>query len=167
MARLAIGIILTSQGVPFLLGGEEMLRSKGGIPDSYSSPDELNRIDWILKTRNKGMVEYTRKCIELRRQHPAFRMPDAEMIRQKLRFSKIYIPGVIVYELGDHANGDSWRRILVMLNGNNYSVEFEVPNENWLIVAQNGEISPSGLGQTKTTRMTLHPTSMMILAATN
>jgi pullulanase len=165
MARLAIGIILTSQGVPFLLGGEEMLRSKGGNPDSYAAPDELNRIDWTMKNRYRRMVDFTKKCIELRQQHPAFRMPDAEMIRSKLRFFGKYIPGVIAYELRDHANGDPWRRILVMLNGNNYSVEFEIPSENWLIVAQNGEIYPHGSGYSMTDLVKLHPISMMILAA--
>jgi pullulanase len=164
IARLAVGIILTSQGVPFLLGGEEMLRSKGGNADSYAAPDELNRIDWTLKTRNKEMVEFTKKCIKIRQQHPAFRMPDADMIRKKLRFFGKYIPGVIAYELCDHANGDPWRRIVVMLNGNNYSVEFEIPTENWLIVAQNGEIYPQGSGHSVTGKVMLHPVSMMILA---
>lgn len=165
MARLAIGIILTSQGVPFLLGGDEMLRSKGGNPDSYAAPDELNRINWTLKRKNKGMVEFTKKCIELRQQHPAFRIPDADMISKKLRFFGKYIPGMIAYELCDHANGDPWRRILVILNGNNYSVEYEIPHENWLIVAQNGEIYPKGSGRSITSLVMLHPVSMMILAA--
>lgn len=164
MARLAIGIILTSQGVPFLLAGEEMLRSKGGHPDSYRSPDELNRIDWTRKVRYSGMVEFTKKCIELRHKHPAFRMPDAEMIRKKLRFFGKYVPGVIAYELCDHANGDPWRRILVMFNGNNYSVELDVPMENWMVVAENAEISPEGKGYSNTDKIKLHPNSMMILA---
>jgi pullulanase len=110
------------------------------------------------------MVEFTKKCIKIRQQHPAFRMPDADMIRKKLRFFGKYIPGVIAYELCDHANGDPWRRIVVMLNGNNYSVEFEIPTENWLIVAQNGEIYPQGSGHSVTGKVMLHPVSMMILA---
>ena len=111
------------------------------------------------------MVEFTKKCIELRQHHPAFRMPDADMIRKKLRFFGKYIPGVIAYELCDHANEDPWRRVLVMLNGNNYSVEYEIPAENWLIVAQNGGIYPEGTGHSMTGMVMLHPVSMMILAA--
>ncbi|NEW82922.1 MAG: hypothetical protein GZ094_11235, partial [Mariniphaga sp.] len=64
-----------------------------------------------------------------------------------------------------HANGDRWRRILVLLNGNSYSVEYDIPMENWLIVAQNGEVMPNGAGYTKTSLVRLHPISMMILAA--
>ena len=167
MARLAFGIIFTSQGVPFMLAGEEMLRTKGGISDSYRSPDEVNKIEWKRKNKYPEMVDYTKKCIALRHQHPAFRMADAEMIRKKLRFFGKYIPGIIAYELCDHANGDQWGRILVMLNGNNYSVEVDIPMENWLIVAQNGEVFPNGAGHTKTNLVRLHPISMMIYATEN
>jgi pullulanase len=165
MARLAMGIIFTSQGVPFMLGGEEMLRTKGGVSDSYRSPDELNKIEWKRKIRYAAMVDFTKKCIELRRNHPAFRMPDADLIRKNLRFFGKYQPGTISYELANHANGDSWKRIIVLLNGNNYSVEMEIPSENWLIVAQNGEIFPTGAGYTRTNLVRVHPTSMMIYAA--
>ena len=94
-------------------------------------------------------------------------MPDAEMIRKNLRFFGRYIPGIITYELSNHANNDPWRRIIVLLNGNNYSVELEIPNENWLIIAQNGEIFPNGAGYTKTGLVRIHPISMMIYAAEN
>jgi len=165
MARLAFGIVLTSQGVPFLFAGDEMLRSKGGHPDSYRSPDLINQIDWSAKARYASLVKFVRNCIELRHQHPAFRISDSEMVRSKLRFFGKYIPGVIAYELCDHANGDRWRRIMVLLNGNSYSVEYDIPMENWLIVAQNGEVMPNGAGYTKTGLVRLHPISMMILAA--
>jgi len=165
MARLAFGVILTSQGVPFIHAGDEMLRSKGGHPDSYRSPDYINQIDWNRKTEYPTLVDFMKSCIELRHQHPAFRIPDAETIREKLRFFGHYIPGVIAYELCHHANGDRWRRILVLLNGNNYSVEHEIPLENWLIVAQNGEIMPNGMGHTRTGLVRLHHISIMILAA--
>ena len=165
MARLAFGVIFTSQGVPFILAGDEILRSKGGHSDSYRSPDNINQIDWTQKAQNGELVNFIRNCIELRRQHPAFRISDGDMVRAKLRFFGKYIPGVIAYELRDHANGDRWRRILVLLNGNNYSVEHEIPMENWLVVAQNGEIMPNGAGYTKTNLIRLHHISMMILAA--
>jgi len=92
-------------------------------------------------------------------------MPEADMIRKKLRFFGKYIPGVIAYELCDHANADPWRRIIVVLNGNNYSVEYEIPSENWLIAAQNAEVFPEGAGYMNTGIVMLHPVSMMILAA--
>lgn len=167
MARLAFGVVFTSQGVPFFLAGDEMLRSKGGHPDSYRSPDYINQIDWMRKIQYAGLVGFVKKCIELRHQHPAFRISDGNLVKTHLRFFTKYIPGIIAYELCDHANGDRWRRILVLLNGNNYSVEYEIPMENWLIVAQNGEVMPNGDGYTKTNLVRLHHISMMILAATD
>ena len=164
MTRLAIGIILTSQGIPFLHAGVEMHRTKGGHHDSYRSPDDVNKINWSRKSIFYGLFLFTKNCIELRRQHPAFRMSEADMVREKLVFFPKYIPGVIAYELKEHANGDSWEDILVFYNGNNYSVEYEIPEKNWLIVAQNGEIAPGGMGHVTTKVIRLHPISMMILA---
>lgn len=164
MTRLAIGIILTSQGIPFLHAGVEMHRTKGGHHDSYRSPDDVNKIDWSRKSVYSGLFLFTKNCIELRRQHPAFRMREADMVREKLTFFPKYIPGVIAYELKEHANGDSWENILIFYNGNNYSVEYEIPEKNWLIVAQNGEIAPGGMGHVTTKVIRLHPISMMILA---
>ena len=164
MTRLALGILLTSQGIPFLHAGVEMHRTKGGHHDSYRSPDEVNLLDWSRKAEYANLFQFTKNCLELRRQHPAFRMADSQMVREKLSFFQKYIPGVIAYELKDHANGDSWSSILLLFNGNNYSVEFEIPDKRWLIVAQNGELQPHGMGHVKTGKVRLHPISMMILA---
>jgi pullulanase len=164
MTRLAIGIILTSQGVPFLHAGIEMHRSKRGHHDSYRSPDEINQIEWSKKSEFANLFRFTKNCIELRRQHPAFRMHDSNLVREKLSFFPKYIPGVVAYELKEHANGDSWKTILLFFNGNNYSLEYAVPEKRWLIVAQNGEIEPHGLCHVTTNLVRLHPISMMILA---
>ena len=164
MTRLAIGIILTSQGVPFLHAGVEMHRTKGGHHDSYRSPDDVNQIEWGRKSEFPELFRFTKNCIELRRQHPAFRMSESQEVRDKLSFFQKYIPGIIAYSLKDHANGDAWKTILLLFNGNNYSVELEIPETKWLIVAQNGELSPHGMGYVTTNRVRLHPISMMILA---
>jgi len=164
MTRLALGILLTSQGVPFLHAGVEMHRTKGGHHDSYRSPDEVNLLDWSRKAEYAGLFQFTKNCIELRRQHPAFRMADSQLIREKLSFFQKYIPGVIAYELRDHANGDAWNSIVLLFNGNNYSVEYEIADKRWLIVAQNGDLQPHGMGYVKTNKVRLHPISMMILA---
>ncbi len=164
MTRLAIGMILTAQGVPFLHSGVEMHRSKGGHHDSYRSPDEVNQIEWGKKSNFGGLIRFTKNCIDLRRQHPAFRMSDSDMVREKLSFYNKYIPGIIAYQLKDHANSDQWKNILVLFNGNNYSVEYEIPLKKWLIVAQNGEIIPQGISHVTTGIVRIHHCSMMILA---
>lgn len=164
MGKLAVGIVLTSQGVPFLHGGIEMLRTKGGHHDSYRAPDILNQIDWVRKATFRDFFDFTRKCIELRYQHPAFRMATAAEVNEKLQFFGVYVPGVVCYTLGEHANGDKWRKILVMLNGNNYRVEMVIPREKYLIVASDGEIHPHGMERIETHRISLKAISMTILA---
>jgi pullulanase len=124
----------------------------------------VNLLDWSRKAEYANLFEFTKNCIELRRQHPAFKMSDSQMVREKLFFFQKYIPGVIAYELKDHANGDSWNSILLLFNGNNYSVEYDIPEKRWLIVAQNGDLQPHGMGHVKTGKVRLHPISMMILA---
>jgi pullulanase len=141
-----------------------MHRSKRGHHDSYRSPDEINQIEWSKKSEFANLFRFTKNCIELRRQHPAFRMHDSNLVREKLSFFPKYIPGVVAYELKEHANGDSWKTILLFFNGNNYSLEYAVPEKRWLIVAQNGEIEPHGLCHVTTNLVRLHPISMMILA---
>lgn len=164
MTRLALGILLTAQGVPFLHSGVEMHRSKSGHHDSYRSPDDVNQVEWSRKSAYKGLFSFTKRCIELRRQHPAFRMSDSDEVRAKLHFPGKYIPGVIVCELRDHANGDTWKTIALFFNGNNYSIDMEIKEQRWLIVAQNGELQPQGMGHVTTGKVKLHPVSMMILA---
>ena len=74
MDKLAMSIVLTSQGISFLHAGTEFLRTKKGVENSFESPDSINAIDWSLKTKNKEVFEYVKGLIKMRKEHPAFRM---------------------------------------------------------------------------------------------
>jgi len=58
MDKMSAGIILTSQGVPFIHAGMEFLRTKGGDDNSYQSPDEINMLDWSMKSKNIDVINY-------------------------------------------------------------------------------------------------------------
>jgi pullulanase len=118
MQKLAMTIVLTSQGVPFLHAGMEMLRTKNGVENSFNSPDEINRFDWDRKTKYLAFNDYVRQLIQLRKNHPAFRMPTADMIRRNIKFLETKDPNLIVYQIGLRANNDNWTRIVVIYNGN-------------------------------------------------
>ncbi|MCG2616607.1 type I pullulanase [Terrimonas sp. NA20] len=117
MHKLALSIVLTSQGIPFLHAGTEFLRSKKGIENSYESPDNINEIDWDQKTANKDVADYVRALIQLRKAHPAFRIKDKAAIAANVRFVSAGY-GIIIYEISARTVGDSWQKILVCLNGN-------------------------------------------------
>jgi pullulanase len=145
MNKLAAAIVLTSQGVSFLHSGEEMLRTKEGVANSYNKPDSINEIDWSRKTKYKAVFDYYKGLIALRRAHPAFRMNSTRMINQNLKFLDSIDPGVIVYQISNNANGDNWKNILVVLNGNTTGKTIKLPAGTWTLVANGEKIDPKGL----------------------
>jgi pullulanase len=145
MNKLAAAIVLTSQGVSFLHSGEEMLRTKEGVANSYNKPDSINEIDWSRKTKYKAVFDYYKGLIALRRTHPAFRMTSTQMISQNLKFLDSGDPGIITYQIGNNANGDNWKNILVVLNGNTTGKTIKLPQGTWTLVANGEKIDPKGL----------------------
>jgi len=145
MDKLANAIVLTSQGVPFLHSGAEMLRTKNGVANSYNSPDSINQIDWSRKTKYKAVFEYYKGLIALRKAHPAFRMPSTKMIQDNLKFIDTGDTGIIAYQISNNANGDKWKNILVVLNGNASAKNFKMPAGKWTLVADGETVNQKGI----------------------
>jgi pullulanase len=145
MDKLANAIVLTSQGVSFLHAGAELLRTKQDVANSYNSPDAINQIDWSRKTRYKAVFDYYKGLIALRKDHPAFRMSSTKMIQTNLKFIDTGNPGIIAYRVSNNANGDSWKNILVVLNGNASPQTIKIPAGKWTLVADENMISEKGL----------------------
>ena len=142
---LAQTAVFTSQGVPFMLSGEEMLRDKKGVHNSFESPDSVNHLDWDNLTRYPQVFDYYRNLIALRAHHPAFRLGDADLVRQHLEF----LPSqdcLVAFRLKDHAGGDVWKDIIVILNGSKESRAVTIPEGHYTIVACDGQIDEQGLG---------------------
>jgi len=116
MQKLALSIVLTSQGISFLHAGTEFLRSKKGVENSYNAGDSINAIDWNLKTTNHNVYAYVQALVKMRKTHPAFRMATAAQIQSNLKFLPA-LPGMIGYEINGAAVGDKWKRIQVWFNG--------------------------------------------------
>lgn len=144
--KLAQTIVFTSQGVPFIYAGEEVFRDKKGVSNSYQSPDSINAINWENKTKYADLFNYYKNLITLRKNHPAFRMGDADMVRKHLEFLPIEEENVIGFQLKDSANQDSWSEIVVLFNGQTNLVKVEVPRAQYKVVCMNGQINEEGLG---------------------
>jgi len=145
MDKLANAIVLTSQGVSFLHSGAELLRTKQGVANSFNKPDSINQIDWSRKTKYKAVFEYYKGLVALRKNHPAFRMPSAKMINENLRFVDTGVPGLICYRISNSANGDKWKNILVILNGNVASQSVKTPPGKWTLAADEDTINEKGI----------------------
>jgi pullulanase len=150
MEKLSQSIVLTSQGVVFLHSGAELLRTKQGIANSYNLPDSINEIDWSRKTKYKSVFDYYQSMISLRKNHPAFRMPTTKMIQDHLHFTDYTDPSLLVYTISNNANGDSWKDILVVLNGENKDKELTLPAGKWTIAVDGVTVKEEGIKQVET-----------------
>ncbi|WBW97145.1 type I pullulanase [Oceanirhabdus sp. W0125-5] len=134
MNRLALSIILTSQGIPFLHGGSEFLRSKEGIDNSYNLGDHINKIDWNRKNKYLKTFNYIKELIAFRKSQHVMTMDKAEDIKNYLNF--IEAPkNTVAYILNSPYEGD-YEHIFIIHNGNRYEVTIKLPLEGlWKVIA--------------------------------
>lgn len=160
MYKLALSIVLTSQGISFLHAGTEFMRSKKGVENSFESPDSINAIDWSLKSKNKEMFDYVSALVKMRKEHPAFRMMDAKKIASLIRFSEKSQPGVIIYQVDGKRVNDTWEKIQVMFNGTDKSQTIGLDSKLWQEVFADNK---KQAGQNVLVSVTLAPYSCTIL----
>ena len=159
---LAQTAVLTSQGVPFILAGEEMLRDKKGVHNSFRSPDSINRLDWNNLKRYPQVFDYYAGLIALRKAHPAFRMGKAEEVRNNLEF--VDAPkGVVAFRLKNNAGGDAWQNIYVVLNSQKTPQNVKVAEGSYTKVVANGKVNAEGLGLISGSTLTVAPQSALIV----
>ena len=130
--RLAAAICMTCQGIPFLLSGEEFLRTKKGLDNSYDAPVEINRIDWALPERNRDTVDYYRGLIGLRKHLPGLYDPTGEACK------RIHIleaaAGVVMFTV-DNSPSERWPELLVIYNSTHKKIRRNLPDGEWEILA--------------------------------
>ena len=159
---LAQTAVFTSQGVPFMLSGEELLRNKKGVHNSFESPDSINQLNWDNLKLYPQVFNYYKNLIQLRKNHPAFRLGNADLVRKHLEF--IDTPeNVVAFRLKNYASRDDWRNIIVVLNASKEPAEVTIPDGQYTIVCCDGIINENGLGTIKGTKTVTEPQSALIL----
>lgn len=167
--QLAQTAVFTSQGVPFILSGEEMLRDKKGVHNSYNSPDSINHLDWNNLQRYPQLFAYYKNLIQLRKNHPAFRLATGDKVRQHLEFlpavnSKDVKQDCLVgFLLKDLQGIDAWKTIVVIYNFNKEAKEMAIPEETYTIACCNGTIDEAGLGEVSGKEVLVDGQSALIL----
>ena len=159
---LAQTAVFTSQGVPFMLSGEEMLRDKKGVHNSYKSPDTINQLPWDNMQKYPQVFAYYQGLIALRKAHPAFRLGSAELVRQHLEFLPVG-EGLVAFRLKDNAGGDAWRDIYVVLNANKYACMVDVPEDAYTSVVAAGKVNLDGIRSTTTSKLEVPAQSALIV----
>lgn len=167
--QLAQTAVFTSQGVPFILSGEEMLRDKKGVHNSYNSPDSINHLDWNNLQRYPQLFTYYKNLIQLRKNHPAFRLATGDKVRQHLEFlpavnSKDVKQDCLVgFLLKDLQGIDAWKTIVVICNFNKEAKEMAIPEGTYTIACCNGAIDEAGLGEVSGKEVLVDGQSALIL----
>lgn len=142
LLKLAETAVFTSQGIPFIFAGDEIMRNKKGVKNSYCSPDSINVIDWELKKENNDVFTYIKGLVELRKGHPAFRLGVADSVYKYLEFIPSE-PGVVSYRIKGQPNGETWKDITVILNSQDKKINITVPQGCYHVVAFDGKIQPN------------------------
>lgn len=159
---LAQTAVFTSQGVPFMLSGEEMLRDKKGVHNSFKSPDSINQLPWDNMQKYPQVFAYYQGLIALRKAHPAFRLGSAELVRKHLEFLPVG-EGLVAFRLKDNAGGDAWRDIYVVLNANKYACMVDVPEDAYTSVVTAGKVNLDGIRSTTTSKLEVAAQSALIV----
>ena len=152
MNNLAAAIYMTSQGIPFIHAGEEMLRSKptgdGGFDDnSYKSPDSVNSIKWdnLNDPVYQDVVDYYAGLIAFRKAHPALRMTSAEDVAAHIT----PLPGldfnVVACQISAGANGEE-NDLIAIFNPRSSETVVTLPEGSWSIYVNADAAGTTALG---------------------
>lgn len=150
MNRLCAAIVFTSQGVPFIQAGEEFLRSKplpekkGFAENSYNMPDAVNSIKWDNIHEYPDMIAYYKGLMALRKAHPVFRMQSEAEMTQNLCFLSDTPENVVAYLLKGKGADNTPENILVIFNGNDEEILYNLPEGKWKILVDDKTAGADG-----------------------
>lgn len=150
MNRLCAAIVFTSQGVPFIQAGEEFLRSKplpekkGFAENSYNMPDAVNSIKWDNIHEYPDMIAYYKGLMALRKAHPVFRMQSEAEMTQNLCFLSNTPENIVAYLLKGKGADDTPENILVIFNGNDEEILYNLPEGKWKILVDDKTAGADG-----------------------
>ncbi|CAH2717000.1 Pullulanase [Neobacillus rhizosphaerae] len=155
--RLATGIVLLSQGIPFLNSGQEFFRTKLGDGNSYRSPDNINQLDWERKSQFIKNVNYIKGLIQIRKAFPCFRMRTAVEIR-----NNIY-PLLIAEPLIGCVLHKDPHEVLLLINPCSKQQSISLPEGEWSILADHDYVGISSEYVPVKEEITMEPVSLYVL----
>ncbi|MDQ3914047.1 MAG: glycogen debranching protein GlgX [Actinomycetota bacterium] len=156
--RNFLATLMLSQGVPMLLGGDEIGRTQHGNNNAYCQDNEISWFDWALRDENLALLGFTRRLMDFRQRHPIFRRrkwfqgreihgsgvgdigwfsPSGEEMTQE-EWTAGYAKSVGIFLNGDEipGTGPKGERVtddsfLLLFNAHSGAIEFTLPPEQW------------------------------------
>lgn len=165
MNKLSAAIIYSSQGIPFILAGEEFARTKFGDKNSYKSSPEINMLDWSRTVTYKDLVSYYAGMIEIRNNYAPFRDGTKNTVDTKMQFSNA-LSGVIAYTIYDEAQ--PWKTVAVAFNDRNTDQKIALKSkgtlpEKWTVIANEQSAGIISLGEVTGSTVTVPAGGALIL----
>ena len=168
MNNLAAAITMTSQGIPFIHAGEEMLRSKP-LPDggydhnSYNNTDAVNSLKWddLNQAEYQSVFSYYQGLIAFRAAHPALRMTSAEEVSQQITKLEGLEFGITGFHIAPGSNGEE-NEFVVIFNPKTSAITVDLPRGEWEIYISGQTAGTEVLGAAKG-GVEVEPISAMVL----
>ena len=143
MNKLSAAIVMTAQGIPFFLGGEEFCRSKDGDENSYASSREENMLDWKNVESFSDVVEYYRGLLKIRDSFAAF-MDCTAMTANHITSVEDLPKGVAGFYIPNTEQG-KWSKVCAVFNGTDEDKNIAVEGE-WIRIADENVAGLNNLG---------------------
>lgn len=169
MNNLAAAIYMTSQGVPFMQAGEEMLRTKVNADgsfnsNSYNSGDEVNSIKWsdLEKEEYQQVLEYYKGLIAFRKEHGVLRLDDAQAVQEHVSRVESVPQNVLAFYLTGGVENETAEEMFVVFNANPEAAEVTLPAGGWSVYI-NGEKAGTQALEGVSGKVSVAPISAMVL----
>jgi isoamylase len=161
--RNLLTTLLLSQGVPMILGGDEMGRTQGGNNNAYCQDNEISWFDW--QSVDRGLLEFTRRIVQIKREHSVFQRrrwfkgrplhgkevadiawfrPDAEPMSEEdwqsglVKSIAVFLNGNALRDLDEHGRRLSDDSFLLLFNAHHEPISFTTPpadfGASWTVV---------------------------------
>ena len=170
MNNLAAAVYLTSEGIPFMQAGEEMLRSKlkgGGTFDenSYKSPDSVNSLKWatLEEEEYQNVYAYYKGLIAFRKEHAALRLTNAEDVKQNVTPVDGLPANVVALSINGGGNEETSDGLFIIFNPNNQIEEIPLPEGAWDVYVNGEKAGTEVLATITDGKASVEPISALVL----
>ena len=173
--RLSAAIVMTTQGVPFIQSGEELLRSKVAKDDpgriysnSYNANDYVNSIKWDSISETQDMIAYYKGLMEFRKEHDGLSYETTEEIQKSLNFLEHRLKNVIAYTVKENRNLFFENTICMIYNPNTEEAFVDIPRGRWKVYINGEKAGTEVLDTIKGgTAVNIPDTSVLVMVSTS
>lgn len=170
MNNLAAAVYMTAEGIPFVMAGEEMLRSKpngDGTYDSnsYASGDEINALKWsdLEDEQYQNVYNYYKGLIAFRKAHGALRLSNAEDVAEHVTAVEGLSSNVVAFNITGGVNEETADAIYVIFNANDEEQAVTLPEGDWNVYIDGEKAGTEVLSTVTDGEVTVAPISAMVL----